>query len=241
MAELDSIPTPHIEARAGDFADLVLMPGDPLRAKFVADHFLEDARLVTSVRNVLGFTGTYKGKKVSVMASGMGMPSIGIYSYELFNFYGVEKIVRIGSAGAINEKCRIMDIILAEGASTTSRWGDTYRLNGTFSPTASWNLLHKTYEEADNLGMKVQVGNVLSSDTFYDDDPDALKPWEKMGILCVEMEAAALYMTAARLGKQALAILTISDEIYSGRRLPSYERQTAFKDMMVLALEMNLR
>ena len=151
MAELDRIPTPHIEAKAGDFADLVLMPGDPLRAKYVAEHYFEDARLVTSVRNVLGYTGTYKGKRVSVMASGMGLPSIGIYSYELYKFYGVEKIVRIGSAGAINENCKIMDIVLAEGACTTSRWAEMYKLSGTYAPTATWDLLYKTYTTALDL------------------------------------------------------------------------------------------
>lgn len=241
MAELDRIPTPHIEAKAGDFADLVLMPGDPLRAKYVAEHYFEDAKLVTGVRNVLGYTGTYKGKRVSVMASGMGIPSIGIYSYELFKFYGVEKIVRIGSAGAISENCKIMDIVLAEGACTTSRWADMYKLNGTYAPVATWDLLYKTYRTSLELGTKVVVGNVLSADAFYNDDPDAMAGWKKMGVLCTEMEAAALYMNAARLGKQALAMFTISDEIYSGRELSSYDRQTAFTEMMVLALETHLK
>ena len=216
MAELDRVPTPHIEAKAGDFADLVLMPGDPLRAKYVAEHYFEDARLVTSVRNVLGYTGTYKGKRVSVMASGMGLPSIGIYSYELYKFYGVEKIVRIGSAGAINENCKIMDIVLAEGACTTSRWAEMYKLSGTYAPTATWDLLYKTYTTALDLGTKVHVGNVVSTDAFYDDDTSAMDGWKKMGVLCAEMETAGLYMNAARLGKKALGIFTISDEIYSG-------------------------
>jgi purine-nucleoside phosphorylase len=241
MAELDRIPTPHIEAKAGDFADLVLMPGDPLRAKYVAEHYFEDARLVTSVRNVLGYTGTYKGKRVSVMASGMGLPSIGIYSYELYKFYGVEKIVRIGSAGAINENCKIMDIVLAEGACTTSRWAEMYKLSGTYAPTATWDLLYKTYTTALDLGTKVHVGNVVSTDAFYDDDTSAMDGWKKMGVLCAEMETAGLYMNAARLGKKALGIFTISDEIYSGRELSAYDRQTAFTEMMVLALETHLR
>ncbi|HAE44203.1 MAG TPA: purine-nucleoside phosphorylase [Lachnospiraceae bacterium] len=241
MEGTDRIPTPHISAKAGDFADTVLMPGDPLRAKYIADHFLDDARLVTDVRNVYGYTGTYKGKKVSVMASGMGIPSIGIYSYELYAYYGVERIVRIGSAGAISENCKIMDIVLAQGACTTSSWAEMYKLNGTYAPIATWDFLYKTYCTALDLGTKVQVGNVLSADAFYNDDPDAMAGWKKMGILCTEMEAAALYMNAARLGKQALAMFTISDELYSGRELSSYDRQTAFTEMMVLALETNLR
>ena len=215
MAELDRIPTPHIDAKAGDFADLVLMPGDPLRAKYVAEHYFEDARLV--------------------------MPSIGIYSYELYKFYGVEKIVRIGSAGAINENCKIMDIVLAEGACTTSRWAEMYKLSGTYAPTATWDLLYKTYTTALDLGTRVHVGNVVSTDAFYDDDTSAMDGWKKMGVLCAEMETAGLYMNAARLGKKALGIFTISDEIYSGRELSAYDRQTAFTEMMVLALETHLR
>lgn len=241
MASLNNIPTPHISAKAGDFADTVLMPGDPLRAKFLAENYLEDARLVTDVRNNFGYTGTYKGKRISVMGSGMGVSSIGIYSYELYSFYDVEKIIRIGSAGAMSRNCAIMDIVLAQGACATSSWSDMYKLNGRYAPIASWDLLHKTYMTAEELGIHVKVGNVLSSDIFYNDDPDSWKSWEKMGVLCVEMEAAALYMNAARLGKQALAILTISDELYSGEALPSTERQIALRDMMRLALETSIR
>ncbi|MDO4805353.1 MAG: purine-nucleoside phosphorylase [Lachnospiraceae bacterium] len=241
MAEKSMTPTPHIAANAGDFADTVLMPGDPLRAKYLAENFLEDARLVTDVRNMLGYTGFYKGKKISVMGSGMGISSIGIYSHELYKFYNVEKIIRIGSAGAISEDCKIMDIVLGQAACTTSRWGEMYNLNGIYAPSASWDLLYKTYVTAGELGLKVHVGNILSTDYFYDENPDTTMAWNKMGVLCVEMEAAVLYMIAAKLRKQALAILTISDEIYSGKGMPSYERQTAFRDMMELALETSVR
>lgn len=237
MADLNRIPTPHISAKAGDFAETVLMPGDPLRAKYVAEHYFEDAQLVTDVRNILGYTGTYKGKRISVMGSGMGLPSIGIYSYELYEFYDVKSIIRIGSAGAISETCKVMDVVLAEGACTNSRWAEMYKLNGTYAPTATWELLYKAYTTALDLGTKVQVGNVLSSDAFYNDDADAMNGWKKMGVLCTEMETAGLYMNAARLGKQALGIFTISDELYSGKELSSYDRQTAFKEMMELALE----
>ncbi len=238
MNTISNTPTPHIEAKPGDFAKTVLLPGDPLRAKYVADNYLENVKQVNSVRNMLGFTGTYKGKPISVMGSGMGMPSIGIYSYELFNFYDVDNIVRIGSAGSISENCRVHDIVLAQGACTTSSWQEMYRLQGNFAPIADWSLLNSAYRTAERLGLKVVVGNCLSEDAFYDADPEAWKRWAEMGVLCLEMEAAALYMNAAKAGKKALGIFTISDEIYSGRALSSADRQTGFRKMMELALEM---
>ncbi|MDO4619396.1 MAG: purine-nucleoside phosphorylase [Lachnospiraceae bacterium] len=234
----DFTPTPHNRAKKGDFAETVLMPGDPLRAKFIAETYLEDAKLVTDVRNMLGYTGTYNGKKVSVMGGGMGMPSIGIYSHELYNFYDVKKIIRIGSAGAINEKCKINDIVIAQGACTESNWAAQYHFNGTFAPIADWSLLSGAAAVADKQGTKYVVGNVLSEDAFYNADPHANEPWIRMGVLCVEMETAALYMEAAASGKQALSILTISDELYSGKALSSDERQTTFRKMMELALEL---
>ena len=237
------IPTPHIEAKAGDFAKTVLMPGDPLRAKFIAENFLEEPRLVNGVRGINGYTGQYDGTPVSVMASGMGMPSIGIYSYELYNFYGVENIIRVGSAGGMSEKVKVRDIILAQGASTDSNYAHQFNLPGTFSPIADFELLKIAEEIAKEEGISVNIGNVLSSDAFYGDSENIpeiftpLKAWGKMGILGVEMEAAALYMNAARFGKKALAILTVSDHLISGESLPSIERQESFGEMMLLALK----
>ena len=232
--------TPHINAKDGAFAETVLMPGDPLRAKYIADNYLNDAKQVTSVRNILGFTGMYKGKEISVMGTGMGMPSIGIYSYELFNFYDVDNLIRIGSAGSIREDVKVMDIVLAEGASTTSAWAEMYNLKGTFAPIASWELLYKAVKTAERLGSKTVVGNILSEDAFYNDDPDSYKEWQKMGIICLEMEAAALYMNAARCGKNALAMFTISDNVLTGESLSAEERQVGFGKMMELALEMQI-
>ena len=237
MGENKNIPTPHISAKEGDFAKTVLLPGDPLRAKYIAENFLENAKLVTGVRNILGYTGYYKGHRVSVMGTGMGMPSIGIYSYELMHFYGCENLIRIGSAGALNEDVHVMDIVIGQGASTNSNWANQYGLGGTYAPLASWKLLSETVKTAEKQGISVKVGNILSSDTFYGDDADANANWKKMGILCVEMEAAALYMNAARAGRNALALFTISDEIYSGKSLPSEEREKGFRQMMELALE----
>ncbi len=231
------VPTPHISAKEGDFAKTVLMPGDPLRAKFIAENYLEDAKMVTSVRNMFGFTGKYKGKEVSVMGSGMGMPSMGIYSHELFNFYGVENIIRIGSAGSMSEKCQVMDIVVAQAACTNSAWASQYSIPGSFAPIADFSLLSNAVQAADRQGTRVVVGNVLSSDTFYCDLPNPNEAWMKMGVLCVEMEAAALYMEAARSRKKALAILTISDNILTGEELSSDERQVGFNKMMELALE----
>jgi len=233
-----NIPTPHINAKAGDIAKTVLMPGDPLRAKFIAENYLEDVTCFNSVRNMLGFAGTYKGKKVSVMGSGMGMPSIGIYSYELFNFYDVDNIIRIGSAGGIADHVKLRDIVIAMGASTNSNYAAQYKLPGTFAPIADFGLLRKAVETAEKLGIKTVVGNVLSSDTFYDDNKEANSLWRKMNILCVEMEAAALYMNAARAGKKALCILTISDHVFTGEALSAEDRQNTFRDMMEIALEL---
>jgi purine-nucleoside phosphorylase len=232
-----SIPTPHNEAKAGEIAKTVLMPGDPLRAKFIADNYLEDVVCFNKVRNMLGFTGTYKGKRVSVMGGGMGMPSIGIYSYELYHFYGVDNIIRIGSAGGIAEDIKVRDIVIGMGASTNSNYAAQYRLPGTFAPIADFDLLRKAVEAGERMNIKTVVGNVLSSDTFYDDNPEANALWRKMNILCVEMEAAALYMNAARAGKKALCILTISDHVFTGESLSAEDRQSTFRDMMEIALE----
>ena len=228
--------TPHISAEMGDFAKTVLMPGDPLRAKFIADTFLQDVRQVTGVRGMLGFTGTYEGRPISVMGSGMGMPSIGIYSYELFSFYGVENIIRIGSAGAISPQLKLRSIVLGQGACYNSTFADQYGLLGTFAPIASWALLKKAVDAADAMGLQVYVGNLLSNDLFYDDSQSTLE-WQKLGVLAVEMEAAALYMNAARAGKNALAICTISDSLVTGEECTAQERQTTFTQMMELALE----
>lgn len=232
----NNIPTPHITAMLGDFAETVLMPGDPLRAQFIAETFLENAVLVNNVRGIQGYTGTYKGKRVSVMASGMGMPSIGIYSYELFNFYDVKNIIRIGSAGAIHPDLKIKDIAIGMGACTNSNYVDQYGLPGNFAPIASYELLKKATDKAEELGLNFKVGNLYSSDTFYDDQ-QRLFEWQRMGVLAVEMEAAALYLNALRAGKNALAICTISDCPFTGEACSAEERQNAFTQMMELALE----
>ena len=233
---MSNIPTPHIEAKAGDFAKTVLMPGDPLRAKFIAETFLTDAKLINNVRGVQGYTGTYKGKRVSVMASGMGMPSIGIYSYELFNFYDVENIIRVGTAGVIRPDLKVRDIVIGQGACTNSSYSRQFDLPGDFAPIASFELLQKAVKAAEDMGITPIVGNLYSSDTFYDDSM-GLSKWQKMGVLAVEMEAAALYMNAARTGKNALAICTISDNPFTGEATTSEERQLNFTKMMEIALE----
>ncbi len=235
--------TPHINADTADFAKTVLMPGDPLRSKFIAENFIDDPRLVNNVRGVQGYTGTYKGVPVTVMASGMGMPSIGIYSYELYNFYGVENIIRIGSAGGMQESIHVHDIVIAQGACTDSNYAATFHLGGTFAPIASYELLKTAVNIAEANGLSYHVGNVLSSDVFYGDLSDVrdeetpCSRWGKMGVMAVEMEAAALYMNAARYGKRALAMCTISDHLITGENTTSEERRVAFKDMMKLALE----
>lgn len=228
--------TPHIKATSADFAKTVLMPGDPLRSKFVAETFLENPRLVNNVRGIQGYTGTYKGVPVSIMASGMGMPSIGIYSYELYNFFGVENIIRIGSAGGLADNVQLRDIIIGQGACTNSAYQDQYKLNGNYAPIASYELLSRAVEEAKAIGVRYQVGNLLSSDVFYHADPSFNQGWYKMGVLGVEMEAAALYMNAAAAGKRALAICTVSDHILRGEALDADARQTTFTDMMTIAL-----
>lgn len=232
-----NIPTPHNGAKMGDIAKTVLMPGDPLRAKFIADTYLEEVVCFNQIRNMLGFTGNYKGKRVSVMGGGMGMPSIGIYSYELFHFYDVDNIIRIGSAGGLSENLKTRDIVIGMGASTNSNYAAQYKLPGTFAPIADFGLLRKAVEAAERMNIKTVVGNILSSDTFYGDDKEANDLWRKMDVLAIEMEAAALYMNAARAGKKALCILTVSDHIYTGESLSAEDRQLTFKDMMEIALE----
>lgn len=234
-----NIPTPHIGAKLGDVAKTVLMPGDPLRAKFIADNFLEDVVQFNSVRNMFGYTGTYKGKRVSVMGGGMGMPSIGIYSYELFNFYDVDNIIRIGTAGSLNENVKLRDVVIGLGASTNSNYAAQYCLPGTFAPIASYDLVSAAVEAAKESKINVVVGNILSSDTFYCADNTALDRWRKMGILAVEMEAAALYMNAAEAGKNALCLLTISDCPLTGEALSAEDRQSSFTDMMEIALKIS--
>ena len=229
-------PTPHISAKPGDFGKTVLMPGDPLRSKFIAENFLENPVLVNNVRGIHGYTGTYKGVKVSVMASGMGMPAIGIYSHELYNGYGVENIIRVGSAGAIQEHIDLYDLVIAQGACTDSNFAHQFHLPGTFAPIASYKLLKTFCQEAENMGLSFHVGNLLSSDVFYHADPNFNQGWYKMGVLGVEMEAAALYMNAAAAGKRALAICTVSDHILRGEALDADARQTTFTDMMTIAL-----
>ena len=231
-----SIPTPHINAKMGDFAKTVLMPGDPLRSKFIAENYLENAVLVNNVRGIQGYTGTYKGKRVSVMASGMGMPTIGIYSYELFNFYDVDNIIRIGSAGAISPDLALRSIVIGMGVSYNSNFDKQFNLPGTYAPTASYTLLKKATDAAEKLEIPVTVGNLLSNDLFYDDANRTLD-WQKMGVLAVEMESAALYMNAARAKKNALCICTISDSLVTGEACTAEERQNTFTKMMELALE----
>ena len=235
---MSNLPTPHIAADKKEaFAKTVLMPGDPLRAKYIAENFLENAVLVNNTRGVQGYTGYYKGKKVSVMASGMGMPSIGIYSYELFNFYDVETIIRVGSAGAISPKLHLRDVVIAIGACTNSSYAKQFNLPGTFAPTADYETLTKAVNAAEKLGVNAHTGNVFSSDTFYD-DAQSLSRWQKMGVLAVEMEAAALYMNAARSGKKALCICTISDcPLSGGEECTALEREQTFNKMIEIALE----
>ena len=236
-------PTPHISAKPGDFGKTVLMPGDPLRSQFIAENFLTDPVLVNNVRGVQGYTGYYKGVKVSVMASGMGMPAIGIYSHELYNGYGVENIIRVGSAGAIQEHIDLYDIVIGQGACTDSNFAAQFHLPGTFAPIADFTLLCAAVESAKEAGAKYHVGNINSSDVFYGDHAgvpeglDSVYALKKMGVMALEMEAAALYMNAARYGKQALCICTISDHVLKGVETTSQERQTAFTQMMKIALD----
>ena len=230
-------PTPHIGAQYGEIAETVIMAGDPLRAKLMAERFLDDAVQFNNVRGMLGFTGTYKGKRISVMGHGMGMPSIGIYTYELFNFYGVKTIIRVGSAGAIQTDLHLGDLVIAQGACTNSNYAAQYELPGTFAPIGDFQLLRKAAEACDRMGYAYKVGNVLSSDVFYNENAHNDK-WSAMGVLAVEMEIAALYMNAARSGNRALAICTVSDHIITGEVTTAEERQNTFTKMMDVAFSL---
>ena len=230
--------TPHNHANKGDFAETVLMPGDPLRAKFIAETFLEDVKEVNSVRNMLGYTGYYKGKRVSVMGSGMGMPSIGIYSYELFSQYDVKRIIRIGSCGSYKEECKVRDVIIAVGSSTNSSWADQYKLPGTYTAIATYDLVEKAVASAKARNVRYHVGQVLASDVFYAPYGEEWKKWAQMGVLGVEMESYALYCNAAFLGKEALTILTVSDSFVSDDITTAEERQKTFTAMMEIALDL---
>ncbi len=231
-----NIPTPHINAPEGAFADTVLMPGDPLRSRYIAENFLEDAKLVNDVRGVQGYTGTYQGKRVSVMASGMGMPSIGIYSYELFHFYDVKNIIRIGSAGALTEKLKLMDIVAAMSAYSDSGYGGQFGFHGNLAPCCSYDLLRKAVDAGKKLGHEIICGPVFSSDVFYDEQ-DSAQTLRKLGVLAVEMESYSLYLNAARAGKNALCLCTISDSTVTGESMPAEKRQIGFREMMRIALE----
>ena len=229
--------TPHNAAEKGDIAKTVLLPGDPLRAKYIAETYLENPVCFNTVGNMLGYTGMYKGKRVSVMGGGMGMPSVGIYSYELYNFYDVDNIIRIGSAGGLQDDVNVMDIVIAQGACTDSNYAYQYQLPGTFAPIADFDLMERAVAAARSIGANVKVGNVVSADVFYNKFPDVNKKWASMGALCVEMECAALYMNAAYAHKHALGILTISDHLFKPGELTAEERQTGFHQMMEIALE----
>lgn len=231
-------PTLHNTAKPGDFARTVLMPGDPLRAQFIANTYLTDAQLVNNVRGIQGYTGLYKGKKVSVMASGMGMPSMGIYAYELFNAFGVEQIIRVGSAGLINRDLKVRSIVAGISAYSNSSYGNQYGFKGNLAPAADWGLLKAAKDEADRRGLLMPVGPIYSSDIFYDQsEPKPLETLQKLGVLAVEMEAYALYLTAAHAGKKALALLTISDNPFTGESLTPQQVRETFTDMMEIALE----
>lgn len=228
--------TPHNEANPGEIAETILLPGDPLRAKRIAETMLTDARQFNDVRNMLGFTGFWAGKRVSVMGTGMGMPSIAIYAHELITVYGVKNLIRIGSAGSLQDGVNVRDIVFAQGASTDSNFGKQFGVEGQIAALPNFNLLRKAVETAETLGLKHHVGNVLSSDVFYHFDPENWRKWQKLGILAVEMEANALYLTAAQLGANALAILTVSDSLVSGGSLSQDERQNTFAEMVKVAL-----
>lgn len=228
----------HIGAELGEIAETVFMPGDPLRAKFIAENYLEDAKCYTTIRNMLGYTGTYKGERISIQGSGMGMPSMAIYSHELMEVYGCKNIIRIGSAGSYQENVNLGDIVVAVSASTDSRFQYTYDLPGTFAPCAEFGLLHAVYQSAQERSQPIRMGNVVSVDVFYDDDPDTWKRWSRMGVLAVEMEAAALYMNAARLGANAMAMMTVSDNFVTGGKMTVEEREKGLTDMIETALGM---
>ena len=231
------IPTPHIGAREGEIAEKVIMAGDPLRAKFMAETFLTNPVQYNAVRGMLGYTGEYKVKRVSVQGHGMGIPSIGIYTYELFNFYGVKRIIRTGSAGAYHPDLQLGDVVLGMGACTDSNYADQYNLPGVYAPIADFGLLSAAAAKAEAMGINYKVGNILSSDVFYGDDAERWHQWQKMGVLAVEMEAAALYMNAARSGNEALCICTISDSLVHGTACSAEQRQTSFTNMMEIAFD----
>ena len=231
---MSKTPTPHIGAQYGEIAETVIMAGDPLRAKFMAEKFLDNPVQFNNVRGMLGFTGTHQGKRVSVMGHGMGIPSIGIYTYELFNVYDVKTIIRVGSAGSINKDLHVGDLVVAQGACTNSNYGDQYELPGTFAPIADFDLTRRAVEACEKFGYRYKVGNVMSSDTFYTENAHNEK-WINMGVLVIEMEAAALYMNAARAGKRALTLLTVSDHLLTGEATTAEERQTTFTHMMDVA------
>ena len=235
-----NIPTPHINAKSGDFARTVLMPGDPKRAEYIAGKFLTDAKLVTDVRGMLGFTGLYKGEKISVMGSGMGIPSMGIYAYELFNFYDVENIIRIGTCGAVSDKLRVLDIVVSVAASYDSNFAGQYKLPGTFSAAASFELLKIVDQSAQELGIPAHFGNTVTHDIFYGQRAN-IPAWSKMGILASEMEAAGLYMVAAAAGKRAVTLLTIVDSMFSGGMIDADAREKSLDDMAILALEAGVK
>ncbi|MFA9422486.1 MAG: purine-nucleoside phosphorylase [Sedimentibacter sp.] len=230
--------TPHNNAIKGQIADTVLLPGDPLRAKFIAENFLSDVEQFNAVRNMFGYTGTYNGKKVSVMGTGMGCPSIGIYSYELIHNYGVKNLIRVGSCGAYHPDLKLFDIVLAMGASTDSNYAVQYNLPGIYSATASWELLSKAKSFADEKNIQATVGNIVTSDIFYNDNPENWKQWAKMGCLAAEMETYALYCNASRAGVNALTILTVSDSIANHSETTPEQREKGFQDMMKIALEL---
>lgn len=233
---MKAYPTPHIDATPSDFAKTVLMPGDPLRSQFIAENFLTNARLINNVRGVQGYTGEWQGSRVSVMASGMGIPSIGIYSHELYHFFGVENIIRVGSAGALSHSVKVRDLVLGMGACTNSNFGAQFRLPGNFSAICDYTLLKIALLETEKKGVSYHIGNLFSSDTFYSADAEEASRYAKLGALAVEMEAAGLYMTAANAKKRALAICTISDHVLTGESLSAALRQTSFTEMIEIAL-----
>lgn len=234
---MPAYPTPHIHAAPSDFAPTVLMPGDPLRAAWIANEFLSDARLVNNVRGVQGYTGTYRGRPISVMASGMGMPSIGIYSHELYRVFGVQTILRVGSAGSLQPQVKLRDLVIGMGAATDSHYAHTFHLPGTPAPLADYTAVRLCADTAERLKMPCHVGALLSTDVFYADGESPNARWSQMGVLAVEMEAAALYLNAARAGRRALAVCTVSDRPFTGESLSADERQQSFADMITVALE----
>lgn len=229
--------TPHNEAKRGDIKDTVLMPGDPLRAKYIAENFLTDVKQFNAVRNMFGYSGKYKGKELSVMGSGMGIPSIGIYAHELYEQYDVKNIIRVGSCGAYSKDLKLFDLVIAMGASSDSNFAHQFNLPGTIAAICDFDLLRKAVTSAEKLDMNVRVGNVFSSDVFYNNNEDEWKRWEELGILAVEMECYGLYLTAQKLGKKALGILTVSDSFHLKEQTTPKEREKSFNDMILVALE----